>query len=242
MAGQRITFGSHLDGQRATPPVDSLGVSVVGPLGFLNILETQLGLLSMHPSQAERIVQYRDCLQKLDNDQRFYHRSFATDPLGTAACLLDWRDQWILHGWDGAMATEAPKRLRDLADVESLAKRSVSPNLGQRLKAVRSSLQHRKPDIEQVQLIDAVETFPRSWKAVLAALPVMGPASSESKGRHSWAHYNNNCSVLPTVRRPKTPMAGRWFRPRRSGRIANAGQPLVGDQNRCRSTNASGFR
>lgn len=96
MPGQRITFGSHLDGQRATQPTDSLGVSVVGPLGFLNILETQMGLLADHPSQAERIVQYRDSLQKLDSPQRFYHSSFATDPLGTAASLLDWRDQWVL--------------------------------------------------------------------------------------------------------------------------------------------------
>ena len=53
MAGQRITFGWHLDGQRALQPTDSLGVSVVGPLGFLSILETQLGLLTLHPSQAE---------------------------------------------------------------------------------------------------------------------------------------------------------------------------------------------
>lgn len=175
MAGQRITFGWHLDGQRPMPPVDSLGVSVVGPLGFLNILETQLGLLSIHPSQAERIVQYRDCLQKLDSDQRFYHRSFATDPLGTAACLLDWRDQWILHGWNGAMATEVPKRLRDLTDVETLASTEVSLNVGQRLKAVLIALQQRKPDIEQVQLVESVETFPHCWQAVLATLPVVGP-------------------------------------------------------------------
>lgn len=171
MAGQRITFGLHLDGQRATPPVDSLGVSVVGPLGFLTILETQLGLLSTHPSQAERIVQYRDCLQKLDSATRFYHRSFATDPLGTAACLLDWRDQWMLHGWGGAIGAGAPERLRDLTDVEGLASTAVSPNLGQRLKAVQFALQHRTPDIEQVQLVDAVEAFPLCWQTVLAALP-----------------------------------------------------------------------
>lgn len=183
MAGQRITFGWHLDGQRATPPVDSLGISVVGPLGFLNILETQLGLLSIHPSQAERIVQYRDCLQKLDSDQRFYHRSFATDPLGTAACLLDWRDQWILHGWNGAMATEVPKRLRDLADVETLASTEVSPNVGQRLKAVLIALQHRKPDIEQVQLVESVEAFPHCWQALLATLPVAGPQEFVGAGQ-----------------------------------------------------------
>lgn len=183
MAGQRITFGLYLDGQRATPPADSLGISVVGPLGFLTILETQLGLLTLHPSQAERIVQYRECLQQLDAEHRFYHRSFATDPLGTAACLLDWRDQWYLHGWDGTISTEAPKRLRDLADVEALAAKAVSPNLGQRLDAVAAALQHRRPAIDAVRLVDSIETFPARWQTVLAHLPVLAPAELETAGQ-----------------------------------------------------------
>lgn len=172
MQGQHITFGYHLDGQRPAPLVNTLGTSLVGPLGFLNILETQLGLLALHPSQAERIVQYQDCLRRLDSELRFYHRSFATDPLGTSAYLLDWRDQWILHGWDGAMLVGAPKRLRDLGEVEVLASTAVSPNVGQRLKAVQAALQQRKPDIEKVQLVDSVETLPYRWRLVFAELPV----------------------------------------------------------------------
>ena len=46
------------------------------------------GLLRDHPTHSERIVQYRDCLQRCDHTERFYHRSFATDELGTAATLL----------------------------------------------------------------------------------------------------------------------------------------------------------
>lgn len=183
MQGQRITFGYHLDGQRPTPPVDALGASLVGPLGFLHILETQLGLLRPHSSQAERIVQYLDCLQKIDSEQHFFHRSLETDPLGTAACLLDWRDQWFLHGWNGAMTAEAPTRLQDLAEVEALASMAVSPGIGQRLKAIQIELQHRKPDIEQVLLVEALETFPIAWQAVLAALPVVGPVPSGGAGR-----------------------------------------------------------
>jgi len=183
MQGQRIAFGYHLDGQRPTPPVDSLGASLVGPLGFLNILETQLGLLALHPSQAERIVQYRDCLQRLDSEQRFYHRSFVTDPLGTAACLLEWRDQWFLHGWDGTLPTGAPKRLRDLADVEALASTAVSPNTGQRLKAVQAALQQRKLDIEQVLLVDPIGTLPYRWQAVLTALPAVAPCELAGQGQ-----------------------------------------------------------
>lgn len=183
MAGQRITFGYHLDGQRPTPPTNSLGSSEVGPLGFLNILETQLGLAAIYPSQAERIVQYRDCLQKADSEHRFYHRSFATDSLGTAACLLNWRDEWSLHGWNGAISAEAPKRLRDLTDVEALAATVVSPNIGQRLRNVQAALQYRKPDIDQVVLTDSIETFPFCWQAVLAALPAVGSVKLEGTGQ-----------------------------------------------------------
>ncbi len=203
MAGQRITFGWHLDGQRATQPTDSLGASVVGPLGFLNILETQLGLLALHPSQAERIVQYRDCLEKLDNDQRFYHRSFATDPLGTAACLLEWRDQWILHGWSGTMADDAPKRLRDMAEVEAFAFTAVSPNIGQRLNAVHQALQHRKPDIEQVQLVDSVETFPTCWQTVLAELHVVGPVALQPAGHGFLKTLQHQLQAAATGQTPK---------------------------------------
>lgn len=196
MAGQRITFGIHLDGQRATPPTDSLGVPMVGPLGFLSILENQLGLLAIHPSQSERIVQYRDCLQKLNSEQRFYYRSFAVDPLGTAACLLNWRDQWILHGWNGTLATGAPKRLLDMTDVEALASITVSANLGQRLKAVQFALKQRKPDIERIQLVDPVEAFPSSWQGVLAALPVAGPTEFGMAGHGFLANLQNQLHTV----------------------------------------------
>lgn len=171
-AGQRITFGLALDGQRTTQPGNTIGESVVGPIGFLNILETQLGLLALHPSQAERIVQYRDCLARLDTGQRFYHRSFETDPLGTAACLLDWRDQWFLHGWNGSVGSDAPARLRDTAEVEALAS-DVAPGIGQRLAAVSERLRVRKVDIAEVRLVDAIEAFPVRWRAVLAQLPLV---------------------------------------------------------------------
>lgn len=182
MQGQRITFGLHLDGQRPRPAANALGVSLVGPLGLLNILETQLGLLALRPSQAERIVQYQDCLHRLDSEQRFYHRSFATDPLGTSACLLDWRDQWALHGWDGAMPSSAPMRLRDLAEVEALAATAVAPSIGQRLEAVKAALQKRQPRIEQVLLVDPLETLPYRWKAVLAELPIMAAGEFAGQG------------------------------------------------------------
>jgi hypothetical protein len=173
VAGQRITFGLALDGQRTTQPGNTIGESVVGPLGFLNILETQLGLLALHPSQVERVVQYRDCIARADSEQRFYHRSFATDPLGTAACLLDWRDKWFLHGWNGRIGGDAPGRLRDMADVDALAIDSVALGIGQRLALVSERLRVRKADIAEVRLVDAIDAFPARWRAVLAQLPIV---------------------------------------------------------------------
>jgi hypothetical protein len=139
-------------------------------------------MLALHPSQAKRIVQYRSCLEKLDGDHRFYHRSFLVDPLGTAACLLDWRDQWALCGWDGDMPNNGPKRLRDLAEIELIASTAVSPNIGQRLKAVKAGLQQRKLEIAQIQLLDPVASLPARWQAVLSEFPVVEVGEPKGAG------------------------------------------------------------
>jgi len=182
MAGQRITFGFHLDGQRPHLPENNIGYAELGPIGFLNILETQLGLISILPSNAQRIVQYRECLEKLDTEDRFYHKSFEIDPLGTAGYLLSWRDQWYLHGWNGDISVDAPQRLRDLADVEVLARTDVSINMGQRLKAVQLALKQMKPDIDLVVLADSIEIFPHCWQEVLAMLPTTYHDGFNAKG------------------------------------------------------------
>lgn len=94
-----IRLGLHLDGQRGEVVQPELDALTTGPLGLLNVLETQLGLLRLEPSTSDRILQFREILKRLDDPSRFYHRSFAVDALGTAATLLAWCDLWHLHGW-----------------------------------------------------------------------------------------------------------------------------------------------
>ena len=115
----KLRLGLHLDGQQGRPAVNQMGVADVGPLGFLGILETQLGLVSPMDSAAKRCVQYRDCLQQLDNPNRFFHKSYEADDFGTAATLLSWRDEWCLHGWTGEIAAGSSPRLHDLAELEN---------------------------------------------------------------------------------------------------------------------------
>lgn len=177
-----IHFGLHLDGQHGWHPDNRLGHQTIGPLGLLTTLETQLGLLQDHPSQSERIVQYRDCLKRCDHPDRFYHRSFATDELGTAETLLSWRDLWHLHGWAGVLDQAASRRLRDMGEVEQLAVETVAPSLGERLGLVMKSIRVRHPAIEQVVLVDPLAAFPYRWREVLALLPVKDESLLAAQG------------------------------------------------------------
>lgn len=177
-----INFGLHLDGQRGWHTSNRLGHQTLGPLGLLTTLETQLGLLRDHPSQSERIVQYRDCLKRCDHSERFYHRSFSTDELGTAATLLGWRDLWHLHGWAGVLDQSVSSRLRDMGEGEQLAVESVAPSLGERLALVLKAMQVRRPAIEQVVLADPLTGFPYRWGEVLALLPVQDESQLAAQG------------------------------------------------------------
>ncbi len=167
-----ITLGLHLDGQRATEPSHLLGQAMVGPMGLLSILETQFGLLAIEPSHAERIVQYRNRLAFIDSPSRFFHASFATDALGTAATLLGWRDLWHLHGWDGTFSEVTKGRLADLAAVEEVTL-ALAPSVGERLAAILKHMVMRKPAIACVTLLDPPDAFPKRWREVLAQIPMI---------------------------------------------------------------------
>lgn len=182
MGSQSITFGYFLDGQRPEPASNTMGTSLVGPLGLLGVLETQLGLLALRPAQAERIVQFRNCLEKADSHSRFYHQSFSLDPLGTAATLLGWRDEWLLHGWTGRAEPTDPVRVRDMADVELIAGKTVSPCVGQRLAIVETSLKDRTPDIGVIVHLEEVEFYPIMWQRVLRKLPIAFGGALEPDG------------------------------------------------------------
>jgi hypothetical protein len=169
---QQVRFGLSLDGQRGWHLRDALGEPVVGPLGMLALLETQLGLLRAAPAQSERVVQMRECLQAARDGNRFYEASFVVVELGTAATLLGWRDLWHLHGWNGTAPAEASPRLRDMAAVEALAAIKVAPGVGQRLRDVEAMLGIRRPQIASVALLDPLSDFPLLWRRVLARLTV----------------------------------------------------------------------
>ncbi len=152
---------------------------------MLGLLETRLGLLRAECTQAQRMTQYRECLKRCDTPNRFYHASFEVDPIGASASLLSWRDNWYLHGWTGEAPSGASVRIADMAAVEQIARHLLFPSIGERLVQVAESLSLQQSKIEQLELVDPIEAFPKCWRAVLAKLPVQsvrtyGPLADET--------------------------------------------------------------
>ena len=116
-----VKFGLHRGTLDPAPPRNSLGEVTVNPLGLLSILETDLGLPPVLAHPAEQLIAYRGCLADLDSPERFYHRSFAVDPVNVARTLMTWRAQWYEAGWAGTFPAGVSQRLQDMADIEALA-------------------------------------------------------------------------------------------------------------------------
>lgn len=174
-----LQVGLLLDGQRGHAHVNELDALTTGPLGLLNVLETHLGLLRQEPSGADRVLQYRELLKKLDHPERFFHQSFAVDELGTTSTLLDWRDQWHLHGWMpndvAGLARSASRRLRDMADVEAQTCGKLAPGIGERLALVEAALTRLPARVTRLSLHEPLSWWPLAWQRVLRHLSPIEP-------------------------------------------------------------------
>ncbi|WP_290901727.1 PD-(D/E)XK nuclease family protein [Aquabacterium sp.] len=148
----------------------------LGPSGFLDLLETHLGLSLPEVPRAQRVAVYLSCLQSVGAG-RFYTDSLAADAMGTAARLLAWRDEWRMGGWLGQLGREP--RIRDLAAVEEVAARELPPGEAERLEAVLRALRAgARVPVASVSLVDELALFPCLWQQVLALLPCVRNATS----------------------------------------------------------------
>ncbi len=166
-----IRFGLHLDGLHPQTPATAVGEVTLGPLGFLEVLETQLGLPGVVATSTDVLMAYRACLAEVNHPTRFYHASFEVDPINVSRTLLAWRATLYEHGWAGEFAADAPVRLCDLGDVERLAMLRVALNRGQRVQRATAALAQCDTQIAAVELLDAVADLPIVWRRLLEKLP-----------------------------------------------------------------------
>jgi hypothetical protein len=164
---------------------DTLGEVVVGPLGFLGVLETQLGIPARDISFTTRLIQYLGCIDQVNHAAAFYRASYLADPFSVARTLLQWRDQWYLAGWQGSFPAEAPARLLDMAAIEQHAVNVVEHGLGQRIQRVMALLPDNPIAVGEITLRDALGDFPHLWQQLIqaVAVPVVEIAQAEPQGR-----------------------------------------------------------
>jgi len=148
-----------------------IGSCSLNVTGFLDLLETRLGVNSKPISFTTRLVDYLYCLERTDNPKAFYQASYKQDPFAVARKLLLWRDELYMAGWTGRFETKdnLSKRLLDIETVESLAQTEVAPSLGQRFQYVLSRLSNDNVFISEVKLQDKLEHFLPLVQKVIAA-------------------------------------------------------------------------
>ena len=167
----KLTFGLALDGFRLAPGAVAFGELTCGPAGILGWLEARLGLRRPAVTEAQRVAVFRQLLeQAMAAGTRFYSASFKHDPLAVAETLLGWRDELVLAGWDGTVASTASTRLRDLAEIERLVANSLPPGVGDRLCALLRSLDASSVELATVQTVDELAQLPKLWRLLLTRL------------------------------------------------------------------------
>jgi len=142
-----------------------VGEAWVGPSGFLDLLETQLGLsgpVESDPVRAASLVPF------VTTTQGFWSESADADPFGVARELLRLRDLLLLSGWTRPPAEGRVAQLADLME-------TCPPGVPDRLAAVRTALEDQTSDIEQVWLCGhGVEDVSVLWRRVIGSLQGRG--------------------------------------------------------------------
>ena len=187
VASMRMTFGWQLDSRQGPLLNSSFGAPVVGRFGMLGLLELYLGLAGPSVTRSQRVAAYLGCLRAADNVERFYSKSLEADEMGVASELLNWRDEWLLSGWNGTAEAGAAKRVADMASVEVFARAHVPPGEAERLERVAATLSSCAVPISEVRVVDDMDRLPKMWRAVLERLPhrvdgVVPPAALDQTG------------------------------------------------------------
>lgn len=202
-----VTFGLNLDARQGPSPQSSFNAPVVGPLGFLSLLETYLGVARPEVAATQRVAVYMGHLQRHDNASRFYSASIRVDSVGTAVKLLSWRDEWILGGWQGTAQASHPVRLQELAIVETTAS-DMPPGEATRLLLVEQALKGTGPNpITSVSLVDPLEDFPLLWRRVLACLPNVQASPAVPHGEGTLRALQEKAMLVMSGQEPPSKMS-----------------------------------
>ncbi|HEY4000969.1 MAG TPA: PD-(D/E)XK nuclease family protein [Candidatus Xenobia bacterium] len=158
----KVTLGVHLDTGVWPHPLWGrqafAGETVLGPAGFLQLLETHLGLGGRPASECFRTAAFLNHLRDSDDKRQFYHRSFWRDPWGVSRELLAWQDELVEGGWHGR-----PMGMGRLKTLTTLP-RPDQASVAERVNRVGRS---HVGVVEELILADPIEGFSPAWQRLL---------------------------------------------------------------------------
>ncbi|MBY0546115.1 MAG: PD-(D/E)XK nuclease family protein [Candidatus Obscuribacterales bacterium] len=196
----QIVFGMHLDGlvcpEIYNGSTHSINSSILGPQGFLSLLEQQLGLGYPASTQPERVAQYLAKLAEFDNESQFYSSSFGTDCWATAQRVLEMRDALVAHGVSAAHQFPPGSRLDALLKIEALDSTPLFPGQADRAREVLGALTRaRFIEIQEVQLVTQSNHLSQPWTKILGLLAKLGVCIRESRLDPKAPEGSDLCSV-----------------------------------------------
>jgi hypothetical protein len=175
----RIITGFGYDERHPHDIDPRLNTLLCGKDGLLRELEFRAGLVSPTSTKAARIVGYLNALRITDSPTRFYHASFATDPLACAETLLGWRDFAIGHGWKARPGNGSPERLADLAAAE-LHVADLIPSVAERIEKVMAQSDLIAAVVDEIVLHDAKSLWDAPYQRLFRALQSVGVRITET--------------------------------------------------------------
>lgn len=180
----KIVFGWNLDGlvfpENISGSQAAFDSQICGPLAFLSLIETRLGLKRPPQNRALRIADYLSAL-KITAGNHFFSAALKNDPWTTADHLLSIRDELVASGWKKEILPDAarmPPKLKSLAEVERSFK--SSGGFAERLQALAAALQNRPEKlIEAISLLEPISLYPYSFQQLFELLRHSGTGLSE---------------------------------------------------------------
>ncbi len=184
LTGLHVILGQFFDSGAYPPGIGEcparLGRVVLGPQGFLDLMETRLGLVGPQVPEALRIGQYYRAVVAVDDSHRFYSRSFASDGWTTARELLRWRDSLVLGGWSGNPLVGS-HRLESISALEKAVRGQLSQGFSDRFSALQKRLGERQIDLI-IELVEPLADWPLWWQTLFSRLTKSG-VTLEVRGR-----------------------------------------------------------
>jgi len=177
----RILTGLELSGANSTGRAGpgtgegAIGSACWGPMELLRDLELRLGLWAVFQPNAVRIACFAARMAKLAGQERFYSRSFAIDPLGTAKSVLELRDLLLSATWNGRAISQGGARLDALHELEQMEEPPLPAGDADRVAAVAAELARRSiSPYSELELVEPPEDWPACWQLVFRSLERAG--------------------------------------------------------------------